>query len=34
MTHPITGARIHLTAELPEDMRRLIDRPDTTEEHT
>ena len=34
MTHPITGARIHLTAELPEDMRRLIDWPDTTEEQT
>ncbi|HWQ97710.1 MAG TPA: RluA family pseudouridine synthase [Clostridia bacterium] len=34
MTHPITGARIHLTAELPEDMRRLIDWPDTLEENT
>ncbi len=27
LTHPITGERIHLTAELPEDMRRLIDLP-------
>ena len=27
LTHPITGERIHLTAELPEDMRRLIDIP-------
>ncbi len=25
LTHPISGERIHLTAELPEDMRRLID---------
>ena len=27
LTHPITGRMIHLTAELPEDMRRLIDLP-------
>jgi len=27
LTHPITGEHIHLTAELPEDMRRLIDLP-------
>ena len=27
LTHPITGECIHLTAELPEDMRRLIDLP-------
>ena len=27
LTHPISGERIHLTAELPEDMRRLIDDP-------
>lgn len=27
LTHPITGARIHLTSDLPEDMRRLIDLP-------
>ena len=32
LTHPITGERIHLTAELPEDMRRLIELPDDTEE--
>ena len=25
LTHPITGKRIHLVAELPEDMRRLIE---------
>lgn len=34
LTHPITGERIHLTAELPEDMRRLIDLPKTLEETT
>ncbi len=27
LMHPISGERIHLTAELPEDMRRLIDDP-------
>ena len=27
LTHPITRERIRLTAELPEDMRRLIDEP-------
>ena len=32
LTHPITGERIHLTAELPEDMRRLIDLPTDWEE--
>ena len=32
LTHPITGERIHLTAELPEDMRRLMELPDDTEE--
>ena len=34
LTHPITGENIHLTAELPEDMRRLIDLPKTLEETT
>ena len=34
LTHPITGELIHLTAELPEDMRRLIDLPKTLEETT
>jgi len=34
LTHPITGEHIHLTAELPEDMRRLIDLPKTLEETT
>ncbi len=27
MLHPISGERIHLTADLPEDMRKLIDLP-------
>jgi RluA family pseudouridine synthase len=27
LTHPISGEHIHLTADLPEDMRRLIDLP-------
>jgi RluA family pseudouridine synthase len=31
LTHPITGECIHLTAELPEDMRRLIDLPQQEE---
>ena len=34
LTHPITGEHIHLTAELPEDMQRLIDLPKTLEETT
>lgn len=34
LTHPITGEHIRLTAELPEDMRRLIDLPKTLEETT
>ncbi|PKM39951.1 MAG: RluA family pseudouridine synthase [Firmicutes bacterium HGW-Firmicutes-9] len=34
LTHPIAGKHIHLTAELPEDMRRLIDLPKTLEEIT
>jgi len=34
LMHPITGELIHLTAELPEDMRRLIDLPKTLEETT
>ena len=34
LTHPLTGELIHLTAELPEDMRRLIDLPKTLEETT
>jgi len=34
MTHPITGEHIHLTAELPEDMRRLIDLPQQEEKGT
>lgn len=34
LTHPLTGEHIHLTAELPEDMRRLIDLPKTLEETT
>lgn len=34
MTHPITGEHIHLTAELPEDMRRLIDLPRQEEKDT
>lgn len=34
MTHPITGEQIHLTAELPEDMRRLIDLPQQEEKDT
>ena len=33
MTHPISGERIHLTAELPEDMRRLIDLLNDPEEN-
>jgi len=32
LKHPITGNRIHLTADLPEDMRRLIELPDDLEE--
>ncbi len=32
LTHPITSERIHLTAELPEDMRRMIELPNDTEE--
>ena len=32
LKHPITGKRIHLTADLPEDMRRLIELPDELEE--
>jgi len=31
LTHPITGEYIHLTAELPEDMWRLIDLPQQEE---
>ena len=34
VTHPITNEHIHLTAELPEDMRRLIDLPEELEETT
>ena len=30
---PISGERIHLAAELPEDMRRLIDLPNDPEEN-
>ena len=34
LTHPITGEHIHLTADLPEDMRRLIDLPNKQDEVT
>ena len=34
MTHPITGEPIRLTAELPEDMKRLIDLPTELSEET
>jgi len=34
LTHPITGEHIHLIADLPEDMRRLIDLPTETNEVT
>lgn len=33
LTHPISGERIHLAAEMPEDMRRLIDLPNDPEEN-
>lgn len=32
LTHPISGEHIHLTADMPEDMRRLINFPQETNE--
>ncbi len=32
LTHPVTGERIRLVSDFPEDMRRLIDFPETEEE--
>jgi len=34
LTHPISGARIHIASALPEDMRRLVEPPDRKEEGT
>lgn len=34
LTHPISGERIRLTSEMPEDMRRLIDPPNRKEDET